>query len=155
MTDTAAAREITITRVYEAPRELVWRAWTEPELIKRWWSGGGAHGEVTSVEVDLRVGGAWRYVVRGDHGTELGWSGTYREIEPHERLVSTEWFELAPAGSESVNTATLTETDGRTTLTVLVQHRSKANRDGHLESGMEAGMQVVLDELEKVAISLR
>lgn len=144
--------QILITREFDVPRHLVYRAWTTPELIKRWW--GAERGEVTSVELDLRVGGRWRYVSRTHDGYEFGFSGEYREIVPNERLVATEVFEPMP-DHEALNTLTLTERDGRTTLTVLVQHDSKESRDGHLNSGMEPGMQDALRLLEQVAASLR
>ncbi len=149
--------QILITREFDAPAHLVWRAWTTPELVKRWWSG--KRGEVTLVEIDLRVGGSWRYVmIASSAGFEVGFHGEYQEIVPNERMVSTEVFEGLPdagiPGGESLNTLTLTEVDGRTTLTVLVQHRSKEDRDGHIDSGMEGGMQESMDALEQVAISL-
>jgi uncharacterized protein YndB with AHSA1/START domain len=144
--------QILITREFAAPRELVYRAFTTPELVKRWWSAN--RGEVTVAEIDLRVGGMWRYVMVADGGFEVAFHGEYREIVPNERIVSTEVFEGMP-DAEAVNTMTLTEADGRTTLEILVQHSSKEHRDAHIESGMEAGMQDAMDLLEQVAISLR
>ena len=144
--------QILITREFDAPKGLVYRAWTEPELVKRWW--GGERGEVTSAEIDLRVGGVWRCVMVTDDGLEAAFRGEYREIVPTERIVSTEVYEGMPE-EEALNTVTFSETDGRTTLTVLVEHRSKEARDAHIGSGMEAGMQEALDLLERVAISLR
>jgi uncharacterized protein YndB with AHSA1/START domain len=144
--------QILITREFDAPRHLVYEAFTTPELVKRWWSAN--RGEVTVAEIDLRVGGTWRYVMVTDDGVEVGFHGEYREIVPNERLVSTEVFEGMP-DAEAVNTMTLTEADGRTTLTILVQHQSKAHRDAHIESGMEAGLQDAMDLLEEVAVSLR
>lgn len=144
--------QILITRELDAPRHLVYEAFTTPELVKRWWSGH--RGEMTTVEIDLRVGGAWRYVMVTDSGLEVAFRGEYREIVPNERIVSTEVFEGAP-GAQSVNTLTLTEVDGRTILTILVQHTSKENRDAHVNSGMEDGLQEALDLLEQTAASLR
>ncbi|MDT7697492.1 MAG: hypothetical protein QOI75_6862, partial [Pseudonocardiales bacterium] len=126
--------------------------WTTPDLVKRWWSGH--RGEVTLVEIDLRVGGAWRYVMVATGGFEVGFHGEYREIVPNERIVSTEVYEGMP-DAEAVNTLTLTEAKGRTMLTVLVQHTSKEDRDAHINSGMEGGMQEAMDRLEQVATSLR
>jgi uncharacterized protein YndB with AHSA1/START domain len=143
--------QILITREFNAPRHLVYKAWTTPELVKQWWSG--ERGEVTSVEIDLRVGGRWRYVMVANEGFEVGFHGEYREIVPNERLVSTEVFEGFPDG-EALDTLTLTEQDGRTTLSVLVQHQSREHRDAHINSGMEGGMQEAMDRLERVAISL-
>ncbi len=144
--------QILITREFAAPKHLVYKAWTTPELIKRWWSAN--RGEVTLAEVDLRVGGKWRYVMIADGGFEVGFHGVYREIVPDKRIVSTEVFEGMPEG-EAVDTMTLTERGGRTTLTILVQHQNKAHRDAHIESGMEGGLQDALDLLEQVAMSLR
>jgi uncharacterized protein YndB with AHSA1/START domain len=144
--------QILITREFDAPRHLVYRAWTTPELVKRWWSGG--HGEVTIAEIDLRVGGMWRYVMIANEGFEVGFHGEYREIVPDERIVSTEVYEGMPEG-EALNTLTLAEEDGRTTMSILVQHSCKEHRDAHIDSGMEAGMQKSMDLLEQVAVSLR
>ena len=150
--------QILITREFDAPKELVWKAWTTPELIKQWWAG--KRGDVTSVDVDLQVGGSWRYVMVAHGGFEVAFHGTYHEIVPNERMVSTEVFEMpdvAPEDAEaaaSTNTLTLTESNGRTTLTVLVEHVKPEHRDAHIESGMEGGMQESMDALEQVAISL-
>jgi uncharacterized protein YndB with AHSA1/START domain len=146
-----ADRQILITREFNAPRHLVFRAWTTPELIRRWWSAD--RGLVTSVDVDLRVGGAWRYVMTANAGFEVAFHGEYREIIPDERIVSTEVFEGMP-DAEAVSTLTLTESDGRTTLTILVQHTSQEHRDMHINSGMEGGLQVALDLVEQIAVSL-
>ena len=144
--------QILIRREFEAPKHLVYRAWTTPELVRRWWSGN--RGEVTVAEIDLRVGGAWRYVMVTDDGFEVAFHGEYREIVPNERIVSTEVYEGMPEG-EALNTVTFTETEGRTILTVLVQHASKEVRDAHIDSGMETGIQEGMDLLEQVAVSLR
>lgn len=146
--------QILITREFDAPKHLVWKAWTTPELVKRWWSG--KRGKVTVAEIDLRVGGHWRYAMETDDGTEVGFHGEYREVVPDERLVSTEAFEGIPDADEhaALNTLTLSESDGRTMLTVLVEHPTKQGRDMHIESGMEVGLQEALDALEQVAISL-
>jgi uncharacterized protein YndB with AHSA1/START domain len=150
-----ADEQILITREFDAPRHLVWQAWTTPELVKRWWTA--RRGEATVLEIDLRVGGTWRYVMVTPDGFEVGFHGEYREIVPHERIVSTEAYEGIPDPDEhaSLNTLTLTETDGRTTLTLLVQHASKADRDAQIASGMESGLQDALDLLEEIAGSLR
>jgi uncharacterized protein YndB with AHSA1/START domain len=150
--------QILISREFDAPRHLVYKAWTTPELVKRWWSAN--RGEVTLAEIDLRVGGRWRYVmVTTDGGLEVGFHGEYREIVPNERIVSTEVYEGVPQGEGpeqgTLNTATFTEADGRTTLTILVEAPSKEIRDAIIDSGMEAGMQDALDLLEQVAVSLR
>jgi uncharacterized protein YndB with AHSA1/START domain len=144
--------QILITREFDAPKHLVYKAWTTPELVKRWWSGN--RGETTIAEIDLRVGGTWRYVMVTHDGFEVAFQGEYREIVPNERIVSTEVYEGMPE-AETLNTATFSEAEGRTTLTVLVQHASKEARDAHIDSGMEIGMQEAMDKLEQVAISLR
>ncbi len=144
--------QILITREFDAPRHLVYKAWTTPELIKRWW--GGDRGEVTLAEVDLRVGGMWRYVEIAHGEFEVAFHGEYQEIVTNERIVSTEVFEAMPE-EEAVNTCTFTEEAGSTTLTILVQHSSQAIRDAHIASGMEAGMQESMNHLEQVAVSLR
>jgi uncharacterized protein YndB with AHSA1/START domain len=143
--------QILITREFDAPRHLVYKAWTTPELIKRWWTGD--RGEATLAEVDLRVGGKWRYVMTAIGGFEVAFHGEYREIVPNERIVSTEIYEAVPEG-EAVNTITFMEKDGRTTVTILVQHSSQEFRDMHVNSGMEGGLQEAMDHLEQVAISL-
>ncbi len=143
--------QILITREFDAPKHLVYRAWTTPELVARWWHAG--RGQATSIEIDLRVGGTWRYVMVTHAGLEVGFHGEYHEIVPHERIVSTEVYEGFP-DAEALDTLTLTEVAGRTTMTVLVQHQTKAHRDAHIESGMEDGMQDALDLLEQVARSM-
>ena len=147
--------QILITREFAAPKHLVYRAFTEPDLVRQWWTA--KRGEMKTCEIDLRVGGKWRYVMETPDGMEVGFHGEYREIEPDERIVSTEIFEGMPEGvaeEASVNTATFTEEDGRTTLEILVQHSNKQFRDMHVESGMEDGLQDALDLLEEIAVSL-
>jgi len=147
-----ADEQILIVRDFDAPKELVYKAWTTPELVRRWWHAN--RGEMTTCEIDLRVGGGWRYVMVTPDGFEVGFHGEYREIVPNERLVSTEVYEGMPDG-EALDTLTFTEADGRTTLEILVQHSSKEHRDAHIASGMEDGMQDAMDLLEQVAVSLR
>jgi uncharacterized protein YndB with AHSA1/START domain len=144
--------QILITRQFDAPRQLVYKAWTTPELIKRWWAGD--RGEVTIVDVDLRVGGMWRYLMTATAGFEVAFHGEYREIVPDERIVSTEVFEAFPEG-EAVVSNTFTEETGRTTIAILVDHANRENRDAHINSGMEGGMNEAMDHLEQVARSLR
>jgi uncharacterized protein YndB with AHSA1/START domain len=149
--------QILITRDFDAPRHLVYRAWTTPELVERWWHAN--RGRMTVVEIDLRVGGKWRYVAVADDGFEVGFHGEYLDIVPDERIVSTEIYEGLPEGVSdeeggTVNTATFTEADGRTTVTILVEASSKVARDAIIDSGMEAGLQDALDLLEQVAVSL-
>lgn len=150
--------QIRISRDFDAARHLVFKAMTTPSLIKRWWNA--KRGEVTIAEVDLRVGGRWRYVMVTKEGVDVGFHGEYLEIVPNERIVSTEVFEGMP-GQEppeeeaaAVNTLTLAEKEGRTTLTLLAEYPSQEIRDAVLETGMEAGMQDAYDLLEDVAIAL-
>ncbi len=143
--------QILITRAFDAPKHLVYRAWTTPELIKRWWSA--KRGTVTTADVDLRVGGKWRWVMKTDRGFDVAFHGEYRELVPNERIVHTEIFEDAPEAG-AVVTLSFTETNGITTVTLLVEHANEADRDMHIRSGMEAGMQDAMDLLEEVAISL-
>ena len=149
--------QILITREFDAPRHLVYKAWTTPELVRRWWHAN--RGEAKLVEIDLRVGGRWRHVMVADDGTEVAFHGEYREIVPNELIVSTEIYEGLPEGvSEeeggTLNTATFEESLGRTTLTLLIQATSKISRDAIIASGMEDGLQDALDLLEEVAQSL-
>ena len=149
-----ADHQILITREFNAPKRLVWKAYTTPELIKRWWSG--EKGTVTTAEVDLRVGGKWRYVMTANPGFEVAFRGEYREIVPDDRLVNTEIFEGIPDPDDHAGlvTVTLTEKDGRTFMEMLCEYRDKTDRDAVVESGMESGMQTSMDALEKVAVSL-
>src|ERR687896_1718745 len=128
--------QILITREFAAPKDLVYKAWTTPELVRRWWHA--KRGEVTVAEIDLRVGGKWRYVMVTNDGFEVGFHGEYREIAPNERIVSTEVYEGAPQaeGVEegTLNTLTLAEAEGRTTMTILVQAPRQEIRDAIIES---------------------
>ena len=143
--------QILITREFDAPRHLVYKAWTTPELVRRWWSG--RRGEMQVVDIDLRVGGTWRYVMIANGGYEVAFHGEYREIVPDERIVTTEVYEGAeplPEGDEVLNIITFTEVDGRTRLELLVKTPSKEIRDVIVDSGMEGGLQEqmeILDEL--------
>src|SRR5712691_7221989 len=122
--------QILITREFDAPKHLVFKAFTTPELVKHWWHAN--RGEVTVVEIDLRVGGRWRYVMVADDGSQVAFHGDYREIVPNERIVSTEVYEGLPEevteeDEATVNTTTFTEAGGRTTLTILIQAKSKVS----------------------------
>ena len=144
--------QILITRQFDAPRDLVFRAYTTPELVRRWWHA--KRGEMTVCEIDLRVGGRWRYAMVTEGGDEVAFHGEYREIVPGERIVTTEVYEGMP-DAEAVDTVTFSEASGRTTLSILVEHSRKEHRDFHIESGMEDGLQDALDLLEEAASSLR
>ena len=150
--------QILITREFDAPRHLVYKAMTTPELVRRWWHA--KRGEVTACEIDLRVGGKWRYAMVTPDGFEVALHGEYVELVPDERIVTREVYEGLPEGvteeqGSTVNTATFADAgDGRTELTLLIQTTSKAARDAIIESGMEDGLQDALELLEETAQSL-
>ena len=146
--------QILITREFDAPRHLVYEAYTTPELIKRWWAG--KRGGVTVAEVDLRVGGRYRYAMEAAEGFEVAFNGEFREIVPEERIVTTEVFEGAPPtdAGDVLNVVTFTEADGRTTLELLVQCPNQEIRDAIMDSGMEVGMQEQYDALEQLVVTL-
>ena len=153
-----ADTQIKVTRTFDAPRRLVFKAYTTPELVRKWWHA--KRGEMTVCEIDLRVGGAWRYVMVTPEGMEVAFHGEYIEIVPDEKLVTTEVYEGAPVpeGVEvpaTTNTLTLTESNGRTTATILIDTPDKFVRDAIIESGMENGLQDALDLLEEAAASLQ
>jgi uncharacterized protein YndB with AHSA1/START domain len=145
-------REIVITRVFDAPRRLVFEAISKPEHVTRWW--GPKSMAMVSCEMDFRPGGAWRFVKRGPDGNDYGFRGVYREIEPPERIVQTFEFELMP-GHVSVETATLEEQNGKTKLTVRCLYQSVEDRDGHYNSGMEAGMKESHDRLAELINTMK
>jgi uncharacterized protein YndB with AHSA1/START domain len=141
--------QILIKREFDAPRERVYEAWTTPELLKRWWSA--KRGEMTVAEVDLRVGGSWRFAMVADSGMEVAFHGEYREVAPAERLVFTSIYEAVPQEC-ALNTLTLVDRDGGgTAIEMLVEHTTQAARDMHVASGMEDGLQDALDLLEETA----
>lgn len=144
--------QILIEREFAAPAAMVWRAITEPDLVRRWWHAN--RGEITGCEIDLRVGGKWRYAMRPFSGAqEFAFYGEFLEIVPNRKIIQTETFEPFPDDA-AMNTMTLTEHDGITRLRTLVQHQTAQARDMHINSGMEAGMQEAFDLLEQTAISL-
>lgn len=146
--------DIVVTRRFDAPAALLFKAYTTPELVKRWWGFEGSQWVVC--EIDLRVGGQWRFVTREqtpDGEIEVGFHGEYREIEAPHRLVSTEVFEGVP-DAEALDIVTFDEADGVTTMTMTVRHSCREHRDAHLAAGMESGLQVSLDRLEDAAIGL-
>jgi uncharacterized protein YndB with AHSA1/START domain len=151
---TPSDREIRLTRLFDAPRALVWEAMSKPEHIKRWWGCLGEGYSVPVCEVDLRPGGAWRFVNRTPKGETVAFYGVYREIAPPERVVFTEIFEPFP-DSPSVVTSVLTEENGKTRLTVTCQYPSVEVRDMVLQTGMERGAGLSYDRLEEVAMELQ
>lgn len=151
---TPSDREIAMTRVFDAPRRLVYDAVTKPELVRRWLGVFGGH-TMEVCEIDLRVGGKYRYVWRNADGSTMGMGGVYREIVPQERIVSTEVFDEPWYPGEATDTLTLVETDGRTTMTTLVRYASKEARDGVLRTGMQGGVAASYDTLDGVLRSQR
>ena len=140
---------ILITQELDAPRQLVYQAWTTPELVRRWWSG--TRGEMTTVEMDLRVGGRWRYVMVTEGG-EVAFHGEYREVIPNERIVYTEVFEGTP-GAQALTAVTFTEAAGQTTLAILIRYDSGQERDAH-SAYMKDGLQEALELLGRTAKAL-
>jgi uncharacterized protein YndB with AHSA1/START domain len=145
--------EILMVREFDAPRDLVYKAYTTPELVKRWWAG--RRGTVTSVEIDLRVGGQWRYVMTASEGFEVAFHGEYHEIVANDKLVNTEVFEGAPEAGAALVTCTFEDIqEGRTRLSMLTSVDNKEIRDTIIATGMESGAQEGLDILEEIAIEL-
>jgi uncharacterized protein YndB with AHSA1/START domain len=144
---TPSDREIVLTRAFDAPRELVFEAWTNPEHVRHWW--GLRSSSMILCEADVRPGGSWRYVTTGEDGQEVPFTGVYREITPPERLVSTEVYDVEPfnSGDPAVNTVTFTEEDGRTLTTVTTVYPTKEVRDFVLGTGMEHGAAESYDRL--------
>ena len=150
---TPSDREIAMTRVFDAPRRLVYDAYTKPELLKRWL--GVHNGWVLAVcEIDLKVGGAYRYVWRGPDGMEMGMRGVYQELIPSERVVATEKFDQPWYEGEAVGTVTFDEQDGKTTLTMTIRYASKDVRDAVLASPMEQGVAAGFDKLAELLPTL-
>jgi uncharacterized protein YndB with AHSA1/START domain len=143
---TPSDREIVMTRAFDAPRDLVFEAHSSCEHMKNWW--GPRKYEVVDCDIDFRPGGSWRVVHRGPDGEEYGFHGEYREIVSPERIVWTFEFEGAP-GSVSVETMTLEERDGKTTITATSVYGSVEERDAMLESGMETGAAETYDRLDE------
>ena len=146
---TPSDREIVITRLFDAPRTLVFDCMSKPELVKKWLLGPPGW-TMPVCEIDLRVGGRYRYVWRGPDGAEMGMGGVYREIVRPERIVQTELFDQDWTGGETLGTAHLTERDSRTTLTITVLYSSKEARDGALRTGMTEGMAAGYDRLAEL-----
>lgn len=140
-------RELVIERTFQAPRARVFEAITKREHVQRWY-GLRAH-TMTACEIDLRVGGRWRYVMREPGGQEFAFSGEYRELDPPARLVSTELFESMP-GTDYLATVTLDEVDGRTLLRSHLVYQSPEHRTGHIQAGMEWGMNETYNRLEEL-----
>ncbi len=143
--------EILIIREFDAPAELVFDVWTTPEHVRNWW--GWETDPMTVCEIDLRVGGKWRFIAINEDYGEVDFYGEYLEIDRPHRLVSTEVFAPYP-DSPAVNTLTLEENDGVTTMTIIVEYPSKEARDATIASGMESGLQHSLDRADRVLSAL-
>ena len=151
---TPSDREIALTRVFDAPRGLVFEAYTKPELLKRWLGVPHDGWSLEVCEVDLRVGGKCRFVSRGPDGNEMAMSGVYREVVPGERIVTTELFDNPWYEGGAVKTVTFEEQAGKTTFTLSVLYDSKEIRDGVLKSGMDEGMAFAFDMLAELFASM-
>jgi uncharacterized protein YndB with AHSA1/START domain len=150
---TPSDREIVLTRVFDAPRRLVFEAMTRPEHVKRWWGILDEGYSVPVCEIDLRPGGTWRFVGKGPQG-EYGFHGVYREIVPPERVVFTEIYDPFP-DAESVVTSVLTEEGGKTRLTATCVYPSREVRDMVIQSGMARGAGISYDRLEELVQELK
>lgn len=150
---TPTDREIVVTRTFNAPRTLVFEAFTKPELLKRWLFGPGGW-TLDVCEVDLKVGGAYRYVWRRPNGVEMGMGGIHREVVPPERIVSTQLFDQDWTGGEVVGTLVFTERDGKTTMTNTLIYPSRESRDAALKTPMDKGMAAGYDRLEELLPSM-
>lgn len=150
---TPSDREVLITRVVHAARALVFDCYTKPELVRRWLLGPPGW-TMPVCEIDLRVGGRYRYVWRGPNGEEMGMGGIYREIAAPERIVTAELFDEDWTGGETLATLTLTERAGRTTIEHSILYASKEARDGALQTGMADGMEMGFQRLDELAATL-
>lgn len=153
-------REIVITRTFNGPARIVFDAWTEPDLVRRWWAPRSLGVTVVGCDANVRVGGRYRYVLRLDTGNEVAFSGTYTEVTPPSRLVYTQTFEPTASGAnpgdaELIVTVTFDERDGKTHLVSHTLCPSREVRDAILASGMEHGMRETMDQLDELVASLR
>ena len=155
---TPSEREITMTRVFRAPRQLVYDAWTKPELLKRWWAPKALGVTLFTCEADLRVGGRYRYVFGHDEAKAMAFNGTYKELVPYTRLVYTQIFEPMPEAGEGVITTTFEDvSEGSRKQTRVVSRElfpTKEVLEGVLASGMEKGMRATLEQLEELVATL-
>ena len=151
---TPSDREIQMTRVFDAPRALVFEAMTKPEHIKNWWGNLGEGYSVPVCEVDLRVGGKWRFVNRTPNGEEATFYGEYRDVKPPDRVVFTEIFEPFP-DAVSVVTSVLTEENGKTRMVATVEYPSREVRDMVRATGMERGAAISYDRLDDLVRAMQ
>ncbi len=151
---TPSDREIVMTRAFDAPRDLVFEAWTKPEHVRHWW--GWRTSTMIHCEADVRPGGSWRYVTREENGSEVPFTGVYQEVTPPERVVHTEMYDVEPfnSGDPAVTTVTFSETDGRTTVTISTVYPTREIRDFVLGTGMEGGAAESMDRLAEHVATL-
>lgn len=147
-------REIVLTRAFDAPRDLVFEAWTKPEHVRQWW--GPRSGTAVLFEAEVRPGGTWRYVTLGTDGHEAPFTGVYQEVTPPVRLVYTEMYDIEPfnSGDPALNTVTFNEEGGRTLVTVTTVYPTKEVRDFVLGTGMESGAAESYDRLAELLAAL-
>ena len=151
---TSGDREVVVTRNFDAPRQMVWDAYTKPELLKRWLTGPPGWSFAVC-EVDLRIGGKYRWVWRGPDGTEMGMGGVHKEIVPPERLVATQLFDQDWTGGEAVGTMVFTEHSGKTTMTNTIRYATPEARAAVLKTPMEQGMAMGYDRLDEVLATVQ
>ena len=151
---TSGDREVVVTRNFDAPRQLVWDAYTKTELLKRWLTGPPGWSFAVC-EVDLRVGGKYRWVWRGPDGTEMGMGGVHKEVVPPERLVCTQLFDQDWTGGEAVGTMVFTEQGGKTTMTNTIRYATPEARAAVLKTPMEMGMAMGYDRLDDVLATVQ
>lgn len=147
-------RELVISRTFNGPARVVFDAWTKPELVRRWWAPASHCVSIVGCDADVRVGGAYRYVMRLDTGKEFAFSGTYVELAPYTRIVYTQIFEPMRAAGAVTSTVTLDERDGKTHLVLHSLYPSKEALEATIASGMEHGMRETMDQLDDLVASL-
>jgi len=147
-------RELVMTRTFNGPARIVFDAWTKPELLRRWWAPCSLGVKLFSCEAEVRVGGSYRYVFGREGEQQHAFSGTYTEVVPHSRLVSTQVYEQIREAGAAIVTATFEEHAGTTRLTVHSLYPSKQVLDGAVASGMEHGMRETMEQLEALIPSL-
>jgi uncharacterized protein YndB with AHSA1/START domain len=147
-------RAIVIKRTFDAAPRIVFEAWTKPEHLKRWWAPKSRCVTLIACDADVRAGGAYRYVLRHEHGDEFAFSGEYSEVTPHSRLVYTNVFEPMAHAGAAIVTVTFEEHGGKTKLVALELYPSREVREAVLSSGMEHGMRETMDQLDELVRSL-
>ena len=150
-----ADREIVISRAFDGPARIVFEAWTKPELVKRWWAPKSHCVELVSCDADVRVGGAYRYVLKQEGQDPFAFSGKYTEVTPHSRLVYTQIFEPMAHAGELIITVTFDERGGKTHLVSHELYPSEEAREAALAAGMEHGMRETMDQLDDLVRALR